>query len=372
MRIVITTTLNNNLFHAKLTPLMQSCPDIELVVVSDRAGNNYERVTWVYPKGKITIFGRLFSRFLLLLKEAFHKDTKLIMAYSLVPHGLFAVIAAKLRRVPVFLHFIAGPAELHFAHDLRVTDNRIIENTRWPKMWEKIAHFFTLRADRVFVPGSVTQQSLLNDGVKQERISILHSTADLDKYRLPREDEIRDIDVIVCAQLRERKRPLFTLDVLAKLIKKHPNLKACWLGDGVMHDEFERGIEERGLRNNLQWLETDNVADFFKRSKLFLLCSVNEGLSLASLESMACGVVPIVARCGDMEFAIQTGHNGVILEQDAQIDDYVLAVQRLLEDEQARIKLSETARNEIVSQHSFASAEQKWRDILAQISPIKT
>ena len=35
MRIVITTTLNDNLFHAKLVPLLRSGDEIEVVVVSD-------------------------------------------------------------------------------------------------------------------------------------------------------------------------------------------------------------------------------------------------------------------------------------------------------------------------------------------------
>lgn len=370
MRIVITTTLNNNLFHAKLMPLLQSRPDIELIVVCDRKGNHYDGITWVYPTGKILKLGRLLSRFILLLKEVFNKDTKLVMAYSLVPHGIFAVIAAKLRRVPVFLHFIAGPAELHFAHDIRVTDNRLIESTKWPAFWEKIAKFFAHRADRIFVPGSVTQESLIADEIRPERISILHSTADLDKYTLPESEDDRDIDIVVCAQLRERKRPLFTLDVFEKIVSKNPKLKICWLGNGVMHDEFEAAIKHKGLQDCLTWLETDNVAEYFRRSKIFLLCSINEGLSLASLEAMSCGVVPIVARCGDMEYSVNEG-NGIIMEQDAGVDDYVQKLDRLLNDPITLQKLSVAARAEIEESHCFAVAEEKWRVLLNDIAPVQ-
>ncbi|GAA0856509.1 glycosyltransferase family 4 protein [Aliiglaciecola litoralis] len=370
MRIVITTTLNNNLFHAKLTPLLRSREDIELVVVSDRQGHYYDGITWVYPQGRIRILGRLLSRFVLLLREVFRKDTKLVMAYSLIPHGLFAVFAAKLRRVPVFLHFIAGPAELNFAHDIRVTDNRLIENTNWPKVWEKIAAFFARRADKIFVPGSVTAASLLQNGICSKQIEILHSTSDLSKYSLPKKNQLRDIDIIVCAQLRERKRPMFTLDVIQEMVKANPKITVCWLGDGVMHDEFKVAITQKGLQDNLIWLETDDVADFFRRAKLFLLCSVNEGLSLASLEAMSCGVVPIVARCGDMEYAIKSDHNGIILEQDAQVADYVKQLQKLLSEQSEIKRLSRNARTEIEQHHSFAAAEKKWHALLADISPI--
>lgn len=371
MRIVITTTLNNNLFHAKLIPLLKSRPDIELIVVCDRKGNDYDGITWVYPSGNIARLGRLPSRLILLLKEVFNKNTKLVMAYSLIPHGLFAVIVAKLRRVPVFLHFIAGPAELHFAHDIRVTDNRLIENTKHPKRWEHVAGFFARRATKIFVPGSVTAASLVDDKIPPNRITILHSTADLAKYTLPDDNAIRDIDIIVCAQLRERKRPLFTLDVIEKMVNINPKFKICWLGDGVMHDEFDTAIKARNLGDNIMWLETDNVAAYFQRAKVFLLCSINEGLSLACLEAMACGVVPVVARCGDMEYAIKPNENGVILEQDATLEDYVGVLASLFSDLVTLKQLSAAARNEIELNHSFTVAQQKWLTLLNDIEPVQ-
>jgi glycosyltransferase involved in cell wall biosynthesis len=367
MRIVITTTLNNNLFHAKLVPLVRSRPDVELVVVSDREGPKYERVTWVYPTGWLKLIGRLPGRFLLLINEVFKKDCKLVMAYSLVPHGLFAVIVAKIRRIPVFLHFIAGPAELRFAHDKRVTDNRLIEKTPWPGLWEKVVGMFAHASDRIFVPGSITAKQLVQEGIQPEKVSILHSTVDPKRYSPPELGAPRDIDIVVCAQLRERKRPMFTLEIFRKLVAINPDIKLCWLGDGIMHEEFSEKINALGLQNNLEWLETDNVSSYFVRSKLFLLCSINEGLSLASLEAMACGVVPIVARCGDMEYAIHNKENGIVLEQSASVENYETSISCILNQEQLWERYSKEAIQEIRENHSFEVAEARWRHILASL-----
>jgi len=367
MRIVITTTLNNNLFHAKLVPLIRSRPDVEIVVVTDRQGPEYDRVQWIYPSGKIARLGRLSARLLLLIREVFKGKTKLVMAYSLVPHGLFAVCVAKIRRLPVFLHFIAGPAELRFAHDIRVTDNRLIESTRLPGAWEKIAGLFARSADRIFVPGSVTKKFLEHENIKPERITILHSTVDPQRFAPPDNNSCRDIDVVVCAQLRERKRPLFTLEVLQALLSRNPNLKFCWLGDGVMHSEFEQAIDSMGLRENLLWKQTEQVADYFIRSRIFLLCSLNEGLSLASLEAMACGVVPVAARCGDMEYSIHNNVNGKLLEQTATVDEYCESVGSILGNESTWSQYSAAATQEIAKRHSFKHAEEKWRSILEKL-----
>ncbi len=66
LRIVITTTLNNNLFHAKLVPLLRSRPDLEVVVVTDRQGPSEERLKWVWPRGIWKKFGAPDSSWLTL------------------------------------------------------------------------------------------------------------------------------------------------------------------------------------------------------------------------------------------------------------------------------------------------------------------
>ena len=38
------------------------------------------------------------------------------------------------------------------------------------------------------------------------------------------------------------------------------------------------------------------MASFYRRSKVFLLCSINEGLSLACMEAMACGAPVLLSR----------------------------------------------------------------------------
>ncbi|RQV99238.1 hypothetical protein EH220_02035, partial [bacterium] len=197
MRVVITTTLNDNLFHAKLVPLVQSREDLEVVVVSDRQGPQYERIKWVWPTGIWSKLGRLGGRLPLLLKEVFNPRTQLVMAYSVVPHGLFAVVLAKIRGVPVYLHFIAGPAEIKFAHNVDVSDNRVIERSKHPERLEKIAWYFSQKAERIFVPGSNTERFLTGQGYRPDQIIKLHSTIDPSRY-YPGENE-RDIDILIAA-----------------------------------------------------------------------------------------------------------------------------------------------------------------------------
>jgi len=362
LRIVITTTLNNNLFHAKLLPLLRSREDLEIVVVSDREGPAMDRVKWVWPRGVAAKLGRLGGRLPLLLREIVHPGTRLVMAYSLVPHGLFAVKLGHLCRKPVYVHYIGGPAEIHFAHDTSVADNRVILASKNPQRLERVAQRTGKRADKIFVPGSNTEHFLHEQGYNSQRVIKLHSA--VDSSRFYQGEAERNFDVLVSAQLRERKRPIFTLKVLKTIIELRPQAKFCWLGGGPMQSEFERALDELDLRRHLTWTETDDVADYYRKAKVFLLCSVSEGLSLACMEAMACGAVPVASDCGDMSDIVRHGATGELLATDAQVEAYADAVVSLLENENVRSGYASACIELIRREHSFEKASAAWREIL--------
>ena len=363
MRIVITTTLNDNLFYAKLVPLLRSRPDIELVVVSDRQGPAYDRVRWVRPHGITAAFGRLGGRLLLLMREILNPRTRLVMAYNLVPHGMFAIAIGHLAGKPVWVHYIAGPAEIRFAHNPDVTDNRLITTSKNPARLERMARRFGLKADKVFVPGSKTAGFLAKEGYDSKRVVKLHSTVDLARYYST--DATREFEVLISAQLRPRKRPKFTLEVLREVLRQRPDARFCWLGDGPMHDEFESLIDEYGLRSHLTWTETNQVSGYYRKAKVFLLCSINEGLSLACMEAMGCGMVPVASDCGDMSEVVRNGETGRLLPVEAPVEDYAKAVLSFLDDKTRWASCSQAASELIRREHSFESAIAEWQKLLA-------
>jgi glycosyltransferase involved in cell wall biosynthesis len=365
LRIVITTTLNDNLFRAKLLPLVRSRSDVELVVVTDREGPRVERVRWVWPEGPLRLCGRLGSRLLLLLREVLRSRTRLVMAYNVIPHGVFAVAAARLRKRPVYLHLIGGPGDIQFAHNPDVSDNRWVNRSRNPQRIERMAKWAAKHATRLFVPGSRTASFLESLGYDAARIVRLHST--IDPQRFFPGDGVRDLDVIVSAQLLPRKRPLFTLDVLKQVHAARPHARFCWLGDGPLHDEFAAALDRWGLRSALEWTETEDVASFYRRSRAFLLCSISEGLSLACMEAMACGAVPVTTDCGDMAEVVRNEVTGALVPVEAVAETFAAEVLRLL-DNPARWRERSVAAAEIIArEHGFDSASKKWRELLSKL-----
>lgn len=365
-RIVVTTTLNDNLLHAKLVPLLRAREDVEIVIVTDRPGKDIERVQWIYPEGKWAVLGRLGGRLPLLAREIWHPETRAVMAYNLMPHGWFAAIITRTHPVPLFLHFIGGTAEVRYAHDPGITDNRWIMRSRHPQWFEFFSRWTARRGDRLFVPGTHTADCLTALGCDPARIVKLHSTIDPERFFAGNEE--RDIDVLVSAQLRERKRPLFTLEVFAEIRRQRPQTRFTWLGDGPLHHEFEAARQRLDLNDCVEWRETSDVASYYRRAKVFLLCSVNEGLSLACMEAMACGAVPVATDCGDMIEVVRNGETGRLLPVTATQEEFASEVIALLENEAIRQKYSLVGQGLIRREHDFASATHAWKVIFETIA----
>jgi glycosyltransferase involved in cell wall biosynthesis len=367
LRLVITTTLNNNLFLSFLLPLARSRPDLELVVVTDREGPEVERVRWVYPRGFSRLFGRLGARILLLAKEIFHPRTRLVMAYNVVPHGLLALPLAKLRGVPIYFHFYAGYAEIHFAHNPRISHNRVIVRSKHPQRIERMADWVSRRADMIFVPGPKTEAFLVNKGYDPKKIAELHTAIDLERFYPG--NSVRDFDVVVVAQININKRAIFTLEILAEVAERKPGAKFCWLGDGPLHDEFGAALDRLGLREAMTWTLTDNVTPYYQRSRAFLLASMSEGMSQGCMEAMACGVVPVTSDTGDMAHVVRPGKTGQVLPVDAPASQYADAIVRFLSDDALWQRHSQASHELIVKEHSFETIIRLWSQILDKLAP---
>ena len=362
MRWLVTTTLNNNLILAKFPPLLAAFPDLELVVVTDRVGPKIERVSYVVPsKWSSRLFGRLLSREFVLFREVARRGVQRVMAYNAVPHLLLAFLPAKLFRKPLDLHMIAGQLDLDFASRPQVMVNRVVRKLKNPALLEKLFRWMAFKhVSRFFVPGQRARQWLLSEGVSAARVHILHSAVNTERFHPA--DGARDIDVLIVANLHPRKRPELTVQILERVLASRPSSKFAWIGDGYIRDQVRDWVNASPIRSAVEMIgHTDDVASYYQRSKIFLLNSVSEGLSLAAMEAMASGCIPVAADVGDMPEVIKPNETGYVIERHDQPAPYASAILELLAKEDLRQQLSSSARDLIVREHNYASLTTRWK-----------
>ena len=119
-------------------------------------------------------------------------------------------------------------------------------------------------------------------------------------------DSIRDsvpssekFDLVYLGRLAAIKHVEDLLKALENLKMGGYNIKAAIIGDGPQRKVLEDIVEKRKLKQNVKFFgKIPDVSKFsiLKSSRIFVMPSEREGFSISTLEAMACGCVPVVAK----------------------------------------------------------------------------
>lgn len=92
------------------------------------------------------------------------------------------------------------------------------------------------------------------------------------------------------------KNHLFMLEIMAELVKKQPEAKMVFVGDGVMRQPIEEKVKELQLEENviLLGVRTDTAA-LLQAMDVFLFPSKYEGLPIAMVEAQCSGLPNLVS-----------------------------------------------------------------------------
>ena len=111
----------------------------------------------------------------------------------------------------------------------------------------------------------------------------------------------------------KRKNHIVLIEAIAKLNNPKFHLFIC--GDGIQESELKQKVEELNLQNQIHFLGFRN--DIYKlccAADLFLFASLQEGLPVAVMEAMACGLPIIASRIRGNIDLIDEGKGGYLLE----------------------------------------------------------
>ncbi len=143
-----------------------------------------------------------------------------------------------------------------------------------------------------------------------------------------------------------REKDLKTLlKAFQRVQKKHKNIVLLIVGKGVEEEEFkQKDIVLAG--------SVTNVVPYLQAMDIFVLPSLTETTSLATMEAMAVGLPVIVTPVGSIRGYVEDGKNGFIFPRG---DYNYLAdkIEVLLEDDRLRGQLGRAARKTIMSKYRW-------------------
>ena len=166
--------------------------------------------------------------------------------------------------------------------------------------------------------------------------------------------------IIFAGRICEQKRPALLADILRELRDQGRVFRALIIGDGEMKTELESLLDRHALADNVHMLPAvshQRWLDILVAADIFLMPSQYEGISIALLEAMAAGVVPVVADVGGHD-EILTAEMGVMIPHGVnELQEYVEALEQLLSSPSRRKQMSQKCRE-------FAVAELSWEGMI--------
>lgn len=169
-----------------------------------------------------------------------------------------------------------------------------------------------------------------------------------------------DFNIISVGELTKRKNQMIVIKALEQL--NDPKIKYFICGSGEKESEIQEYIRNRDLTNQVFLLGyRKDVKSLLKKSDCFVHSSLQEGLSMAVMEAMACGVPVICSDIRGNNDLITNGWEGFLVK-DNDVAQYASCIKKLKEDKELCKWFSDNAMKKI-QQYSITVVEKQMRGI---------
>jgi len=162
------------------------------------------------------------------------------------------------------------------------------------------------------------------------------------------------------------------LRAVRMILDQRPDLDAALrltiVGDGPQRGALEALAGELGLLRHVEFTGTrDDTASILRNLDLFVLPSVNEGISNTILEAMASGLPVLAARVGGNPELVVHGETGLLYEPDAA-DGLAAGLQRYLDEPGLRRAHGSAGRRRAQENFSLDAMVQRYLDIYDELT----
>ena len=155
-----------------------------------------------------------------------------------------------------------------------------------------------------------------------------------------------DFIVISVGELNKNKNQKVIIEAIAKL--NDPQIHYVLCGKGDQLDNLQNLVKEKNLENNVHfWGYRKDVVDIVSQADLFAMPSKREGLPVASLEAMYCGLPLVNSNIRGLEDVTENGKSGFTCSPD-DVDGFAEGIKHLLNYKSLREQIQQRNKKAVI------------------------
>lgn len=354
---------SDNWILAHLGPLSASKECSRLWMVSTNPVPAMTKVVAIYPpKWLIKVLGVTQARLLTFLWAAMRKRPHVIGGFHLIVNGIAAAIVGRLAGARSIYFCVGGPAEICDG-GIHSADSYFTKMETADTVMDKRLIRIVSKFDTIITMGTRAVSFFRDKGIDADFHVV---SGGIDPIRFQPAEEAALYDLIWTGRLVEVKRMDIFLQAVKNVVDKIPDVRAVIVGDGKLNKELRRLVYDLGIDRNVSFAGyQDDIENWLRKSKVFVLTSDSEGLSLSVMEAMMCGLPAVASDVGDLGDLVENGVNGYLVPRRLP-DLFSDRIIELLTDVRRLEAFSQAARRSALRYETQATT-QHWDSIIANL-----
>jgi glycosyltransferase involved in cell wall biosynthesis len=196
---------------------------------------------------------------------------------------------------------------------------------------------------------------------------IIHIPWPVDEEKLinlkRQQNKTAKLRLIMVARMVPYKDHALVIAAMTILKKENIPFHLTLIGSGPLENEIKESIKSNKLEKDITihlTVPSENMKDYYLKSDLLILASMNESYGLVVPEAMACGCGVIISDTSGTKFFVENNKNGYIFKTHS-VEDLVNKI-KLAKNQTKRF--GEYSRNLIKTKYSKKTITKRFIDLL--------
>lgn len=200
----------------------------------------------------------------------------------------------------------------------------------------------------------------------RQKIEVIYNGADIEEFKPGSDIECPSgtFRIICVSRITGRKGIRYLIEAVSQLISKYSQIRLQIVGEGNEKKNLEEQVKKLKLENVVEFcglIKHRNLPIHYQEADIFVLPSLNEGMSNTMLEALASGLPIIATDTGGTRELIKEGINGLLIKM-RNSGDIAQKIEILIQNKDLRQKMGEASRS--------LAEKFSWKNVAGQYAAV--